>query len=121
MKQLDVSAWLEKFRSGKYVLLVLALGLLLLLLPTGSSTQPEEAAADALVSTGVSLEREGEKLSALLAATQGVGRAEVLLSHSGAVVLCDGAASASVRLTVTNAVASYTGLGCDKIQVMKMK
>ena len=121
MKHLDLRALAEKLGNSKYLLLVLALGLILLLLPTGSPEEKSEMQADALVSTGVSLEREGEKLSTLLTATQGVGRAKVLLSHSGAVVLCDGAASASVRLAVTNAVASYTGLGCDKIQVMKMK
>ena len=47
--------------------------------------------------------------------------AAVLLSASGCVVVCAGADSPAVRLDVTNAVAAYTGLGSDKISVMKMK
>ena len=43
------------------------------------------------------------------------------LSGNGAVVVCQGADDAQVRLNVTNAVAAYTGLGSDKITVMKMK
>lgn len=121
MKSFDMSAFVQRAAKNRYVLLVLVLGLLLLLWPEGGGASSLENAADALASTGVSLEREGEKLAALLTATEGVGRVNVLLSHSGAVVLCDGAGNAAVRLAVTNAVASYTGLGCDKIQVMKMK
>lgn len=41
--------------------------------------------------------------------------------YRGAVVVCDGADSASVRLSVINAVSSLTGLGSDKITVVKMK
>ena len=39
----------------------------------------------------------------------------------GAVVVCEGAGRASVRLAVTEAVASLTGLSSDKITVIKMK
>ena len=41
--------------------------------------------------------------------------------YRGAVVLCSGADSAVVRLDVVNAVSSVTGLGSDKISVIKMK
>lgn len=41
--------------------------------------------------------------------------------YRGAVVLCSGADSAAVRLDVVNAVSSVTGLGSDKISVIKMK
>lgn len=40
--------------------------------------------------------------------------------YRGAVVLCTGADRASVRLDVVNAVSSVTGLGSDKISVIKM-
>ena len=40
--------------------------------------------------------------------------------HTCAVIVCEGAASSSVRLCVTNAVSVYTGLGSDNIEVIKM-
>ena len=41
--------------------------------------------------------------------------------YRGALVLCQGAGSAAVRLQVTQALAALTGLGSDKIVVSKMK
>lgn len=41
--------------------------------------------------------------------------------YQGAVVVCQGADSPSVRLALTQAVSSITGLGADKISVLKMK
>lgn len=41
--------------------------------------------------------------------------------YLGAVVVCDGADNATVRLAVTQAVAKITGLGTDAICVLKMK
>lgn len=41
--------------------------------------------------------------------------------YLGAVVLCQGADSASVRLAIVDAVSAATGLGADKISVWKMK
>ena len=60
-------------------------------------------------------------------AERGSGQEEPVLLRSrypvyrGAVVLCSGADSAAVRLDVVNAVSSVTGLGSDKISVIKMK
>ena len=42
-------------------------------------------------------------------------------TYSGAVVLCQGADSARVKLAVVEAVSAATGLGSDKIAVLKMK
>ncbi len=42
-------------------------------------------------------------------------------SYRGAVVLCQGADSAGVRLSIVEAVANATGLTTDKITVLKMK
>lgn len=39
----------------------------------------------------------------------------------GALVVCEGADSASVRLSIVNAVSALTGLGTDQITVVKMK
>lgn len=41
--------------------------------------------------------------------------------YLGAIVLCQGADSADVRLAVTEAVSVATGLSSDKISVLKMK
>ena len=54
-----------------------------------------------------------------------LGRAGVVLvekeADAGALVVCDGADSASVRLAIIQAVSSLTGLGSNKIAVVKMK
>ena len=41
--------------------------------------------------------------------------------YSGAVVVCEGADNPNVKLAVMDAVAKLTGLGTDKIAVLKMK
>ena len=41
--------------------------------------------------------------------------------YSGAVIACHGADSPSVRLAVVDAVSKITGLGADRISVLKMK
>lgn len=41
--------------------------------------------------------------------------------YRGAVVLCQGADSAAIRLSIVEAVANATGLTTDKITVLKMK
>lgn len=42
-------------------------------------------------------------------------------TYLGALVLCQGADSAQVRLAVVDAVSTITGLGADQISVLKMK
>ena len=41
--------------------------------------------------------------------------------YRGAVIVCQGADQASVRLAIVQAVSNVTGLGADKISVLKMK
>ena len=41
--------------------------------------------------------------------------------YLGAVIVCQGAENAAVRLAVVEAVRNATGLGADKISVLKMK
>lgn len=41
--------------------------------------------------------------------------------YQGAVVVCEGADSPAVRLAIVDAVSKVTGLGADRISVMKMK
>ena len=42
-------------------------------------------------------------------------------TYKGALIVCQGADSAAVRLNIVQAVSSLTGLGSDKITVVKMK
>lgn len=42
-------------------------------------------------------------------------------TYLGAVILCQGADSAAVRLLIVDAVSKVTGLGADQISVLKMK
>ena len=41
--------------------------------------------------------------------------------YQGAVIICQGADRASVRLAIVEAVTNATGLGADKVSVLKMK
>ena len=41
--------------------------------------------------------------------------------YQGALIVCQGADNAQVRLAIAEAVASLTGLGADKITIVKMK
>ena len=119
----------KSLAKNKYVLLLLCLGLALLLLPRRSgnavsaASAPSAAAAegDPMEASGIPLDTESERIGKLLRAVRGVGEAEVLLSSRGCVVVCSGADSPEVRLDVTNAVAAYTGLGSDRIRIIKMK
>ena len=122
MKTFDMAPAVKALAKNKYVAAVLLLGLVLMLLPRGSSEGGTAAAeGDPLAATGVSLAEENSRLAELLTQITGVGRVRVLLSGNGAVIVCDGADSAAVRLCVTDAVTAYTGFGSDKISVMKMK
>ncbi len=122
MRTIDMSSTVQKLSKNKYVLMVFALGMLLILLPSSSKKNENSGnTVYTLEATGVSLATESGKVADIMSEIDGVGRAEVLLSRNGAVIVCDGADSAKVRLLVTNAVMAYTGLGSDKIWVVKMK
>ncbi len=89
-------------------LLVLMLGVLLMLLPSGGKEQGAASAG------------EKESLAGLLSSTEGVGESHVLVSESGVVVVCEGADNAAVRLDIIRAVGSYTGFSSDRITILKL-
>ncbi len=102
----------DKLKAGlgrfKYPLLALVLGLIIMLLPVTGSAGSDDSAQ-----TGE------QRLAAVLRKCDGVGSAEVLLSDTGAVIVCDGAENAAVRLAVIKAAEAFTGFSSDSIQVMK--
>lgn len=116
----------EKLRKAaekyKYAIAVALLGVFLMLLPTGgvrgarSAPEPEARA---------SVQAEWERA---LAAFEGVGRLHLVLrtepetqSVTGALVVCEGADSAKVRLELTRALGALTGLSSEKIAIVKGK
>ena len=94
---------LDKF---KYPLLILALGIILMLLPSGSA-KSEEAEGD-------------ERIQQMLSSVEGVGEAQVIISDTGVVVVCRGAENAAVRLDIIRAISAYTGFGSDRITILKL-
>ena len=154
-------------KKYSYVLLILGIGIVLMLLPSGGaateSSQVHSETTPAQPSTQEALEE-------ILSQIQGAGRVRVLLTiargesiqyqtdedsvtgtdstsvkiktvivndagkaqqglvqqidppeYLGAVVVCQGADSAAVRLAIMEAVADATGLTMDRISVLKMK
>ena len=103
---IDGKALWRKLEAYKYPLLTLLLGVLILLFPTRK--EPAEA------------EKPESTIEQILSRAEGVGRVHVLLSENGALIVCDGASNAGVRLDILRAIGSYTGFGSDKITVLKM-
>ena len=142
--------------KNKYALVVLAIGLLLVLLPTGSKS-PDTKQTGELTAPAFSIADEEGRLENQLSKIQGAGRVSVLLSvqgsasrelaesedgtlvvsengkervvelyyvnpeYMGAIIVCDGANSADVRLAISKAVSDFTGLGTDRITVISME
>ncbi len=158
MELKKILAFLGKY---KFAILILALGLLLMALP--SRTEP----AATVQETQPEPERDvAQELSRILSQIQGAGKVEVLLTleageetlyqydenlsdsaqnrdtvtvtdgqrgqtglvrqvlpatYRGAVVVCQGADDPRIRLAIVEAVSMATGLGADRISVLKMK
>jgi len=151
-------------KKYKFVVLVLVIGIVLMLLPSGSE-KPSAKAENPVEQ--VALEDE---LTLLLSQIEGAGKVSVMLTvekgeetlyqtnertsestggnsierdtvtvtdsqrnetglikqvnparYLGAVVVCQGADDPRVRLSVVDAVSKLTGLGADRISVVKMK
>lgn len=166
MKKTDFLRLLrEGAKKYRYILIVIAAGLLLLLLPTDGS-KDEKPAAEPDYDVFVLDELEASIADAL-ERISGVGKTEVVLTldrttetvyqtdsreerdetstslesetvfesasgvqsavvrtrlypdFRGALVVCEGAGSASIRLEVTRAVEALTGLPSDRITVLK--
>lgn len=151
---------LGRLAKYKYILLVLLVGLVLIMLPTGegAGNANESEVPESPGAPDFSLAAEEERLRETLSAIDGAGEVMVLLSlygtasrelatagdetvvvskgsgaqsaielryvypeYQGAAIVCSGADDARVRFSVTETVRAFTGLGADKITVIKMK
>ena len=97
----------ETLTKYKYPLLILALGLLFLMLPSDRTQN-------------INAESEDILLQQVLACSKGVGEARLISSENGVVISCEGANDPQVRLDIIRAVSSYTGFSSDKITILKM-
>jgi stage III sporulation protein AG len=147
-------AWISRYR---YVLIVVAVGLILMLLPGGST--PKQEQPQQIQETEADFATE---LAEILSKIKGAGKVEVMLTtaqgqetcyqtdrrgedqstvtitdsarnetglirqvnpptYLGAIIVCQGGDDPGVRLAIVESVAKVTGLGADRISVMKMK
>ena len=104
---MDGKKILGKLDRIKYPLLMLLIGLVLLLIP-GKETQETTAPG------------KDQILQQTLACTEGIGEVRVITSEYGAVIVCQGAENAKVRLDILRAVNAYTGFTSDRITVLRM-
>lgn len=144
----------------KYAVLVVAVGIVLMLLPSAKGGQSQEETVQEV--TRQTESDLAEELEQILSRIDGAGEVKVLLSvaageetvyqqdentdasgsvrketviaansaltkqinperYQGAIIVCQGADRAQVRLSIIEAVAKVTGLGTDRITVLKMK
>lgn len=155
----------ENFAKYKFVMLIIALGIILMLMPTGGK---QEKIPESTVASVTDADME-EKLEDILSQIRGVGKVQVLITEQtgaetvyqtdedsaegetnrslkrktvivsgngtqsglvqtvtpptylGAIIVCQGGGSQSVKLAVANAVAAATGISLDRISVLEMK
>lgn len=157
---------LDFFKKYRFVVLILTIGIVLMVLPTGKK---EETAQPAFTQKAT-VEDPTRELTQILSQIQGAGKVQLLLTkgsgertvyqtdedrdtsdqnqsvrvetvivtdkdrtqhgliqqilapeYRGAIVVCQGADNAAVRLAIIEAVSDATGLGTDRISVLKMK
>ena len=104
--KIDPKKLWQGLKKYRYAALVLLLGLALLLLPGGKKTTPKSNAAASAAQT--------DYAKAAVAAT-------TYPRFQGALIVCEGADSAAVRLRLLEAVSAVTGLSTDRITVVKMR
>ena len=138
------------WKKYKLVLLVAAVGVVLMLLPGGKQTQSAQAETDtrgtySLEETERRMEtllgkisgtgrlslmltvQSGAELELAVTLGRGSGTQDVVVtrelypSYQGAVVVCEGAGDAAVRLALTEAVSALTGLSADRISIVQWK
>lgn len=154
--------FIKILKKNQYVLIVLIVGLIILLLPTGSKSNTEKKTQTTEVQSSLnfSVEEMEDKIANALSEIEGAGEVTVVLTlktsmeqevavdkddsggetnvtvsdgsgnespltikykypeYQGALVVAKGADNAGVKLQITKAVSSLTGLSTDKISVI---
>jgi hypothetical protein len=114
----------ELAKKYKYILIALAAGTVLLLLPRTASGQARDAPAatsaelSRLTAAGNANNGGEVRLAEVLSQIDGAGNVTVALSDTGAVIVCANI-SPSLRLGITGAVCAYTGLSSEKVIILK--
>ena len=93
---------------------------IMLTLRSGSTLRLAEDSAIS-DSTGGQTKQEKQVLTVNRGRQEVVVTQQLYPTYQGAVVVCEGAGSSTVRLAVVNAVSVLTGLSSDKISVVKWK
>ena len=167
---MKLEKWTGLLKKYRLAALVVLLGVVLMLLPTGGKAQTSGDSSELPGETYL-LEETEQRMAEVLGTIDGVGRVRIMLTlragsslrlaedsslsdstggqtkqekqvltvnrgsgrqevvvtqqlyptYQGAVVVCEGAGSSSVRLAVVNAVSVLTGLSSDRISVVKWK
>lgn len=104
------------------IAIVLGLGLILIFIGNSSANNPE---------TEIGVE---ERIAIACSGVDGVGECSVLVYYTPAdsrgdedmkvesvIVICEGADSIEVRLTLTEMLSSFFGIGTNRIRIEKMK
>ena len=122
-------------KKYKYVALVVLVGVVLMLLPSGKGEQ-QDTVEPVNVSEGYSLaenrsdslrDTEARQERDVVTLNRGSGYEDVVVTeqtypvYQGAVIVCQGAGDSGVHLAVVQAVSVLTGLGSDKITVAQWK
>ena len=159
---------LDLIKKYRYAVLVLAIGLVLMSIPS-FDTQTDTTVSDDLEQTVDEPSLE-DKLSLILSQVDGAGKVQVILTveageevvyqtddnqtitadsdakntdtvtvtdanrnqnglirqvnpavYQGAIIVCEGAENPTVHLAIVDAVSKITGLGANRISVLKMK
>ena len=93
----------------------------LLTVAAGDETLYQTDDEDTVNGQGQTVRKDTVIIAGTDRAQQGLIRQVNPVRYLGAVIVCDGADRAEVRLAIVDAVSKATGLGADKISVLKMK
>ena len=117
----DFIKFFKEKKDATKILIVLALGLILVFLGSKSDETLE-------VEAGIE-----EKIATACSGVDGVGDCSVLVYYApidsrtdeakveSVIVICEGADSVEVRLTLTEMLSSFFGIGTNRIRIEKMK
>lgn len=93
----------------------------LLTIAAGEETLYQSDEENSTNSQGQTVRKDTVVITGADRVQQGLIRQVNPAEYLGAVIVCDGADRADVRLAIVDAVSKATGLGADKISVLKMK